>query len=176
MKNTVRTESFSFELVAGLSATEVCARLVAGQRVRGRANRLVGFYLEEMRAHRHFLARGYVSTAHYAELELDISQRRCADLIRVARNLKELPLVDAAFDRGEINWTKASLLACAITSATQEDWLEVAQRSTTKELQYALAQQRGGRPPKPGEELDNPVLYYQAHPYLSATEIGRAHV
>ncbi len=81
----------------------------------GLGHRALAFYLADMAERRLFRLFGCVSSVHYAQEHLDLGARLARELVSVGRALEDLGLIDAAFARGRISWTKVRLL-CRIAT------------------------------------------------------------
>jgi hypothetical protein len=67
-----------------------------------------------------------------------ITGREAREFLRVAEALQGLPLVRAAFGRGELTFTKVRALARVATAASEEGLLELAGALTASQLERAL--------------------------------------
>ena len=73
--------------------------------------------------------------------------KRPDKLILLAKRLEKLPRVDAAFNSGEVPWTKIREIARIATPDTEQVWLEKARRLTSRQLEEEVAgKKRGDRP------------------------------
>jgi len=57
---------------------------------------------------------------------LQMSRKRACELLRMARALEDLPLIDGAFARGEISWSAVRELTRVAVGETEAEWLELA--------------------------------------------------
>ena len=67
-----------------------------------------------------------------------VSPAAAKDQLRVARGLKEVPAVAAAFWRGEISFWQARALCRVATAATEEVLLDIARHSTAAQLERVV--------------------------------------
>lgn len=99
-----------------------------------------------------FTERGHSSVVQYAEVELDLAPRQTQELIALARRLRALPALDAAFASGAIGWTKAREVAKVATPETDAAWTDRASQATSRELEALVARTPAGAvPPAEGE-------------------------
>ncbi len=80
-----------------------------------------------------------------------ISQREAREYVRVAEALEELPLIRAAFRRGELTFTKVRALTRVATGASEEGLLELAGALTASQLERAVRAFRRVRSEEAGE-------------------------
>ena len=109
------------ELIPGLPKREPVERLHYHQRQGERClppsvppggsfDRAVGFYLHDMDKRKMY--EPYENAAEWARNHLPQPQRERPDkLILLARRLEKLPLIEAAFNSGEVPWTKIREIA-----------------------------------------------------------------
>jgi uncharacterized protein DUF222 len=119
----------------GGAARFLDARLRHLARRESRCRLSLGKLLDSFRARRAYQELGFVRLADYARERLGCSASEAETAARVAARLEALPAVARAFDRGEISWTKARILAAVASSATEERWLELARGSSTRRLE-----------------------------------------
>ena len=98
------------ELIPGLPKRELVERLHYHQRQGEISDRAVGFYLHDMDKRKMY--EPYENAAEWARNHLPQPQRERPDkLILLARRLEKLPLIEAAFNSGEVPWTKIREIA-----------------------------------------------------------------
>lgn len=78
---------------------------------------------------------GVNSCAHWLSWRCGIGLVTGRAHVRVARRLLELPLVRAAFSRGELSYSKVRALARVATPETEGDFLEIARHGTGAQLE-----------------------------------------
>ncbi len=132
------------------AARELDMRIRQAHAQLSRAERELAVLLAEMADRGHFLDLGYASVSQYAELKLQLEPRKTRGLVRIGRALPELPVFDQAFGSGELGWTKARDLLAVITPEVEAEWVELACRSTSRELERAVATHSLGE--GPGDE------------------------
>jgi len=74
-------------------------------------------------------------TAEWLAFECELTPRTARDHVRVARRLRELPLVAAAFSRGEVSYSQVRAITRAEPGEDEAGLLEVALRSTVAQLE-----------------------------------------
>lgn len=86
---------------------------------------------------------GCKSCAQWVSWQCAVAPRAARDHVRVARRLAELPLIRAAFGRGELSYSQVRALARVATVETQTALLELARYSTAAQLERMLRAYRG---------------------------------
>ncbi len=89
---------------------------------------------------------GYPRIQAYAEAVLGIPGGKAKALVELARKLDRLPRLRAAFEAGEISWTKARTVTRAATPETEERWIGKALELTNRRLEISVAQANGEEP------------------------------
>ena len=137
-------------LLAGLPRKELVEKIYFHHRQGEVAERALGFYLLDMQRSGAFRP-GHRSAVDWARRHLELGG---ADkLILLAQRLEKLPRLAAAFDRGEVAWTKIREVSRVATEETEEEWLDVARRATSRELEDAVARARKGDRPDDGVKI-----------------------
>lgn len=97
-----------------------------------------------------FAEQGAKTCAQWLSWCCGIGERAAREQVRVARRLRELPLICGAFARGEISYTKVRALTRVASARTEETLVEIALHATGGQLErlvrgYAsvLAAERG---------------------------------
>ena len=124
--------------------TEICAVAAAVRLHRARLLQLIG----EFAAGEGWRATGAISCAHWLADLLDIELCTAREQVRVARALRELPLIRAAFDASEISYAKAREITRMATVATEADLLEVARHAPAGALTREIANWHTRRAPE----------------------------
>ena len=101
-------------------------------------------------------ALGFASLADYARERLGLSGREVQSLATVAQRADGLPVVTAAFGRGEISWAQLRLLVGVVTPDTQEQWLALARGRTVRALEALIRQANG---PPDADDSDERVRF-----------------
>ncbi len=117
---------------------------------------------------------GCKSCAHWISHQCGIAPGAAREQVRVARRLQELPVVRAAFARGELSYSKARALTRVENVEREEDLLELARHATASQLERLVRGHRrvvateraaaGGRPERwvSVEHDDDGALLLQA--------------
>lgn len=87
-------------------------------------------------------AGGIQSCAHWLSWRTGIGVGAAREKVRVAHRLVEMPLVEEAFARGELSYSKVRALARAVEPSTEAMLLEVARTATTAQLETILRSYR----------------------------------
>ena len=93
----------TIELVPGLPKKELVERIHFHQRQGEVADRALGFYLLDMQRRKEY--RPFKDASQWARKHLGACHR-VDKLMLLAKRLEELPQIEAAFDQGEVPWTK----------------------------------------------------------------------
>ena len=107
--------------------------------------------LEQIQESKIYLNLGYASLWSYVTMGLNLSESQAHQFISVMRKVKEVPKLKEAIQRGEISLPKAALIAPALKSSNQQDWLEKAKLLTTREIKEELV--KASPTPKIPEKL-----------------------
>ena len=99
---------------------------------------------------------GCKSCAHWISHQCGIAPGAAREHVRVARRLQELPVVRAAFEAGELSYSKARALTRVENVEGEQDLLELARHATASQLERLVRGHRrvvaaermaaGGRP------------------------------
>lgn len=81
---------------------------------------------------------GFAQVGDYTKEELGISRRRLQEEARVARELAQLPVLEAAFLEGAVSWSKVRMLAGFVTPENEGGWVPVARASTVDSLRARI--------------------------------------
>ncbi len=95
--------------------------------------------LEEERA---YLELGFGCLYDYAFDRLSWGYSKVRDLTALARRLPRMPLLRAAFEAGELDWTKAVVAGRRIDKAPHEEahWVEQARRKNARQLEQQASE------------------------------------
>src|SRR5262245_36717964 len=105
------------ELIPGLPKKELVERIHFHQRQSEVSDRALGFYLFDMDKRKMY--EPYQDAAEWARKHLP-QQKGLDKLILLARRLEKLPLIEAAFNSGEVPWTKVREIARIADEDTEE--------------------------------------------------------
>ena len=78
------------------------------------------------------------SVAEWLAWRCALSPRAAREHVRVARRLGELPLIHAAFARGELSYAKVRALTRVADAGNEEELLELARHMTASQLERAV--------------------------------------
>jgi hypothetical protein len=105
------------------------------------------FYLRIVDERRYYLLWGYASTVQYAEAELSLTPKQTWDRLRVAKALANLPVMREALREGRVGFSAVREMTRVATRATERDWVEVAGKSTVREIEGLVGASRDGEVP-----------------------------
>src|SRR5919109_392823 len=86
-----------------------------------------------------FEAEGSGSCADWLAWRCALAPRSAREHVRVARALRALPLIHAAFASGELSYAKVRALTRVTTKETEAELLELARNMTAAQLERAVA-------------------------------------
>src|ERR687896_128008 len=85
-----------------------------------------------------FTESGCGSCAEFLAWRCALAPRAAREHVRVARRLPELPLIHAAFARGELSYAKVRALTRVADAENEEELLELARHLTAAQLERAV--------------------------------------
>ena len=133
-------------LEPGLSIDRIEAQLVASAERHHCEERRMAYWLYEIDRRRLFRERGFSSIGDYAMELIGVKPRKARYLVFIASRLESLPGISAAFDAGDLSWTKAREIVRVATRETEGEWLERASKLTNRDLEKAIQRHEGGDP------------------------------
>ncbi|HEX6652501.1 MAG TPA: DUF222 domain-containing protein [Thermoleophilaceae bacterium] len=86
---------------------------------------------------------GCKSCAQWLSWQCSLAPSAAREQVRVARRLAELPLITAAFGRGELSYSQVRAMSRVATPEVEESMLELARFSTAAQLERMLRGYRG---------------------------------
>jgi hypothetical protein len=86
---------------------------------------------------------GAKTCAHWVSLQCGIAPGPAREQVRVARRLRELPLIRAAFAEGELSYSKVRALTRVENIEREQDLLDLARHATAQQLERLLRAYRG---------------------------------
>ena len=132
-----------------LAEKSLLKRIGLFNRLCGMGERGLGFYLLDFTERGLYRKFGFSSTTQFALMRFQISPKKTHNLLRIARTIEELPLIDEAFAKGEVSWSSVRELTRVATRETEKEWLDFARGSTLRAIERAVSGvRRGERPPK----------------------------
>ena len=78
---------------------------------------------------------GVRSLAHWLSWKCGIGELVAREKVRVARALRELPSIDASFERGEISYSKVRAMTRAATPENEAQLLNIARHGTAEHME-----------------------------------------
>lgn len=90
---------------------------------------------------------GFGSFGEYIERLFGYTRRTVQEKLRVAEALLELPSLAHALDTGELGWSAARELTRVAVADTEQQWLELANGKTLRQLEELVAGKRPGDEP-----------------------------
>ena len=78
---------------------------------------------------------GVRSLAHWLSWKCGIGELVAREKVRVARALRELPTIDASFERGEISYSKVRAMTRAATPGNEAQLLNIARHGTAEHIE-----------------------------------------
>jgi hypothetical protein len=107
----------------------------------------------EILERRLFRELGYSSMRQYAREALGFSDSHFFQFQRLAKSLKILPKVKDAVTEGEITWTDARTLARVAKPESQREWIDLAKKTTSRELERQVKSARASEGDLPVPDL-----------------------
>jgi hypothetical protein len=98
-------------------------------------------------------ALGYLHALEYLEEVFGYAPRTAQEKLRVARDLGELPAMEAALERGEMPYSIVRELSRVATSATETTWIEKARGRNYRQVEQMLAGRKKGDEPTDAPDL-----------------------
>ena len=150
-------------LIKGLSEERLLDRIKKFNRIAGVSQRALGFYLLDFDRRGLYKRKGFASTAQFALMKLHVDPKKTRELLRIARALEDLTLIDVAFAEGRISWSAVREVTRVATKETEDDWLELARKGSLRKIEHAVSRaRRGERPPKDPYSLSRTKLKVMA--------------
>ena len=124
--------------VTALSDDELVVALTtwSGRVAAGEA--LVLQLLGELDARGTWAQSGMLSCAHWASWRLGLTLATAREKVRVARCLRELPLLTGQLRAGQLSYAQARAITRVATAGDEERWLELARFTTAAQLEKAV--------------------------------------
>lgn len=107
------------------------ARTAAGEAL---VLRLLG----ELDAREAWGAAGVLSCAHWASWQLGLSLATARERVRVARCLRELPLLSAELEAGRVPYAQVRAVTRVATPSDEQQWVELAHVTSAAQLEKAV--------------------------------------
>ena len=136
-------------LIKGLAEDVLIKKIRKLDRLHGLTDRCLGFYLLDFNNRGLFKKCGFSSTAQFALVKLHVSRRRTRELLRIARELEGLPLLDKAFSEGRLSWSAVREITRVATKETETEWIALAEEKGIRQIERAVSRVNyGDRPPE----------------------------
>jgi Domain of unknown function (DUF222)/HNH endonuclease len=103
---------------------------------------------------------GFHSCAHWISFRCGVSRWEAREHVRVAKRLRDLPVIQAAFARGEVSYAKVRTLTRVAEPSCEEELLELAALLTVSQLERALGVYRRITREEAAESHERAFLYY----------------
>ena len=78
---------------------------------------------------------GLLSCAHWLSWRLGLGLAAAYERVRVARALRDLPLIRTAFEAGGVSWSQVRAVTRVATAADEQTYVEIAQHATGAQLE-----------------------------------------
>jgi hypothetical protein len=153
---TVAEEELTGAAVGG--EMDVRARVLAAVQAIDRGFIVLGRGLSEIYHQELYRPWGFRSFEHYCEEELDYSYRKAKYLIEITDKIKDMNLSDERVEA--IGWGKMSKIVSVVTDKNVENWMTIAENSTSKalELEVKRVVDRGGAEGQEGAD-SRPAIF-----------------
>ncbi len=141
-----------------LPAEQVHARFTATLREAEAVRKNLVLWFADIHRRKLYLELGYTSIYAYAVEAHGFSKTRCAQFVRIAESLEELPVLRRSLAAGGVPWTRAREVVKVATPETDRAWVEEARRSSRRELERKVAAAQGRTKAACGAARDQAVL------------------
>ena len=91
--------------------------------------------LDEFDLEQGWAGPGVRSLAHWLSWKCGIGELVAREKVRVARALRELPMIDASFERGQISYSKVRAMTRAATPENEAQLLNIARHGTAEHME-----------------------------------------
>jgi Holliday junction DNA helicase RuvB len=146
-------------LVRNLRSSALFAKIREAERRMEAGERELGFYLLDLKTRQLHRDASCTSFGAFIRSRTGLSEKKANDLVRVAKALELLPLMDEAFGRGELFWTAVRAMATIATPQTESRWIEYAKRHRVEEVERRVVSARPGEDPEDKRWGRSPVRY-----------------
>jgi hypothetical protein len=140
--------------VAALSDDELVVELATWSGRVAAGEGLVLRLLGELDAREAWAQIGVLSCAHWAAWKLGLTLTTAREKVRVARCLRDLPLLTDRMAQGRVSYAQVRAITRVATPANEADWIELARHTTASQLEKtARGVDRCRQDPASGSEL-----------------------
>ena len=91
--------------------------------------------LDEFDREQGWAGPGIRSLAHWLNWKCGLGELVAREKVRVARALRELPMIDASFERGQISYSKVRAMTRAATPGNESQLLNIARHGTAEHIE-----------------------------------------
>jgi hypothetical protein len=145
----------------------------AGRVAAGEAH-LIGL-IGELDARDAWAAAGLLSCAHWLSWRLGLGLVAARERVRVAKRLRELPLITEAFQAGRLSWTQVRAITRVSEVLDEAAWLVYARSCTGEQLERLVrAVNRATRPER--DAADPELAAWQTRPRVRRSDDGMVHL
>jgi hypothetical protein len=139
------------EAVCHEAVRVIDALLVRVARGRGALDVAIGEGLAALSVGDRVLRLGYAGVGDYARERLGIAASTAAKMVRLARALRERPLLRAAVRAGEVSVRRAEAVLSVARGDAEADWVARARTGTVRALKAAARECGDSQPPEDDE-------------------------
>ncbi len=122
-------------LERNLRGQTVYLRIREAERHMEAGERELGFYLRELKERGLYRDFCCSSFEQFVLLKTGLSPKKARDLVRVAKALECLPLLDHAFAAGEVYWSAVRAITAVATPQNEASWVEYAKSRRVDEVE-----------------------------------------
>jgi hypothetical protein len=108
-------------------------------------------YIAEFDERDAWAGHGLLSCAHWLSWKTGLGPNAARERVRVARALRELPVIEEAFGAGRLSWSQVRAITRVAGPQDQQTYLDVARHATAAQLERIV---RGVRRARRNEEAD----------------------
>ena len=126
----------------GLSAHATHSALKSAVKTMDAAHQNAVLWFGEILQRQLYRDLGYSSINQYAQVALGFSPSRTGDFLQLCRKLEKLPKVKDQVATGKLGYTKAREVVKVADETNQQQWLEVAQNRSRRELEREVKRAR----------------------------------
>src|SRR5437867_90412 len=134
-------------LVRNLPSPVLFSKIRAAERRMEAGEREMGFYLLDLKRRRVYKEAKCSSFRQFVKTRTGTSVKKAADLVRVAKALELLPLMDEAFSRGKLYWSAVRAMTSVATPQNEAQWVEYAKCHRVDEVERRVAGSKAGEGP-----------------------------
>src|SRR5262249_55554643 len=134
-------------LVRNLHSKALFQKIREAERRTEAGERELAFYLLDLERRKLYRDAACTSFGNFIDLKTGLSRKKATTLLRVARALEYLPLMDGAFAKGALYWGAVRAMSAVATAQTEAEWIEFAKRHRVKEVERRVAASKAGEDP-----------------------------